>query len=318
MSATGVRRRSCSDVPNQREASTKSGVVFTHLFSAPLTSPPDTVLASSTRGNTSHVGGESEGGSKPVQELSYQGERETLVKTLSASGKKIKFMSEAANTESFARAVGCPSTSGCNTVVDGGTCAVTTPDITGAARGGTAVGVGRNCRDGQRRILHFTGHAEPGKLTFEDRHGQLQYVDEPSLLAMLQCREPGDGVADSNNNCNSSACPVPCTPSRGAALADRQRSPATVRSAPKTIQDNGFFDSYRPFEDTSASIMCEDEVDEHGMILEVGKEQSSAGGAGLCRAAEGTRSGLQLVFISSCHSASLANVFIQAVSLAST
>ncbi|CAM9460912.1 unnamed protein product [Choristocarpus tenellus] len=105
-------------------------VLFTHLFSAPLTNVD-----------------------KPVEELSNQGERDTLIKTLSEAEKRVTFISEAANTQSFRRAVGS-----------------------------VAGGSGRDCR-----ILHYTGHGEEGKLTFESRSGQLEYANEKDLLQMLKC-----------------------------------------------------------------------------------------------------------------------------------
>ena len=39
--------------------------------------------------------------------------------------------------------------------------------------------------------MHFTGHGVPGQLTFEDKRGQLQYVDEENLLDMLRCQSSG-------------------------------------------------------------------------------------------------------------------------------
>ncbi|CAM9482714.1 unnamed protein product, partial [Discosporangium mesarthrocarpum] len=102
------------------------------LFSAPLINP------AGDREEDSKV--------KAVEELSYHGERETLLKTLASSGKHVRFISEAANKEAA-----------------------------------TSASLARACR-----IFHFTGHGKPGMLTLEDSIGQLQYSDEEDLLAMLE------------------------------------------------------------------------------------------------------------------------------------
>lgn len=160
-----------------RESGERDGtVVFTHLFSAPL------IECKKITGKTV---------AEKVDELSYQGERDTLLKTLANAGKKVRFLSEAANTESFRRSVGCSSSHDRSYSGHGG-------GNVGRRSGGILDRYnsrGRNetgcCRDGLRRIVHFTGHGVPGQLTFEDKRGQLQYVDEENLLDMLRCQSTG-------------------------------------------------------------------------------------------------------------------------------
>ena len=94
----GGPRRSQSTSSIQEGA---GSVIFTHLFSAPLV---ERKMAE---------GGSGCAYAEKVDELSYEGERETLRKTLTNAGKSVQFLSEAANTQSFARAVGCcPSAGG--------------------------------------------------------------------------------------------------------------------------------------------------------------------------------------------------------------
>ncbi|CAM9646135.1 unnamed protein product, partial [Laminaria digitata] len=93
----GGPRRSQSTSSLQEEA---GSVIFTHLFSAPLV---ERKMADGGSGCAYAV---------KVDELSYEGERETLRKTLTSAGKSVQFLSEAANTQSFARAVGCCSSAG--------------------------------------------------------------------------------------------------------------------------------------------------------------------------------------------------------------
>ncbi|CAN0390509.1 unnamed protein product, partial [Ectocarpus sp. 13 AM-2016] len=69
--------------------------IFTHLFSAPL------VEQRMAPGGSGCVLVEK------VDKLSYEGERDTLHRTLDNADKRVRFLSEAANTRSFARAVGC-------------------------------------------------------------------------------------------------------------------------------------------------------------------------------------------------------------------
>lgn len=265
-----ARRRSRTEsAGNHLETAVRPRVIFTHLFSAPLTE-----LEMANGGSGCQL-------PKPVPELSYEGERETLVRTLRDSYRQIRFMSEAANMASFARAVGCP-----NALQVQGRGGVGSSSISLDRSGSDPSGDGvRRDRDGsggwrslgrerECRMLHFTGHGQPGKLTFEDKHGQLQYVDEAQLLAMLQCQQP------------PAASTQACTPGRGAMLAPR----AVGQDA------HAVGGGYAPFEDVvgggCGEAQAQKEVDE------------------FC-----SRSGLQLVFLSSCHSASLAHVFIQAVSV---
>lgn len=234
---------------------------------------------------------------KAVPELSYQGERETLVRTLTESKKAIQFMSEAANTDSFGRAVGCPNEptardSSSHPRSSSEPCPAGLPDSV------------RSCRDGECRMLHFTGHAQPGKLTFEDKYGQLQYIDEAHLLAMLRCKKKpaGDG------SCGTARTSPPrvCTPARSADLSPRGSS---------NDSDHGAMGGgYALFEDTSNQIAALDMGDGSP-----GKRKEAAADVVNSlpkneEAKRASRSGLQLVFLSSCHSASLAQVFIEAVS----
>ena len=156
-------------------------VLFTHLFSAPLIELRRTASSGEV--------------AEKVDELSYQGECDTLLRTLANAGKKVRFKSEAADPKSFRRAIGCSDNCravGGRRVVGGNV---------GRSSGGKildpSVGM-RRCKDGKRRILHFTGHGVEGQLTLEDQFGQLQYVDEEDLLAWLQCRSspffPPEGV----------------------------------------------------------------------------------------------------------------------------
>lgn len=221
---------------------------FTHLFASPLT-------------KTRQPGSRPE----PVPELNYQIERETLIRTLTESGRSIEFMSEVANRESFANAVGCSSIDG-----DDGSCDLRgVPAQAGSLRNAPRHwdrvhfdGRGLNCVDGKNRILHFTGHGEEHKLTFEDKHGQLEYVEEESLDSMLHCREVG--------------APANC----GYALYDH------------SIEEDGMDGSILMAPDRNSS-----ECNSNGVNLANGE----------------ARSGLQLVFISSCHSESVAPIFIRAV-----
>lgn len=229
-----------------RESGERDGtVVFTHLFSAPL------IERKKIAGKTVV---------EKVDELSYQGERDTLLKTLANAGKKVRFLSEAANTESFRRSVGCPSSHGRS--YSGGS-----QDVGGnvGRRGGGILERYNNssgssktgcCRDGLRRIVHFTGHGVPGQLTFEDKRGQLQYVDEENLLDMLRCHSSG------------------FSPSAG----------TERRSSGYTALETGYGSRESPSMGRGRSDRCV------------------------------PQSGLQFVFLSSCHSESVAECFIQAVS----
>lgn len=257
-------------------------MIFTHLFSAPL---------------IEHKRAEGGSGcvlSVKVDELSYQGERETLLKTLANAGKMVRFLSEAANTKSFIRAVGCSSPSA-------------SASLGAGARGGRAALLGgrRSCRDGECRIMHFTGHGVPGQLTFEDEHGQLQYVDQDGLLDMLlQDRRRGQAAAAAaavlGSSSTSNAVGADCAPSRRSALASRRSPPLLTTPLDPPPDYNAGGDGYGPFID--------EEVPFEG--LEVGEGEEGFGEEGR---ASPSRSGLQLVFLSSCHSASVANCFIQAV-----
>lgn len=209
-------------------------VVFTHLFSAPL------IECKKIAGKTV---------AEKVDELSYQGERDTLLKTLANAGKKVRFLSEAANTESFRRSVGCPSSHGrCYSggSQGGGNVGRRSGGILDRYNNSSGRSETRCCRDGLRRIVHFTGHGVPGQLTFEDKRGQLQYVDEENLLDMLRC------------------------------------------------QSSGFSPRVGTEWDTSAGA---------GYRSRRGRSNPSV-----------PQSGLQFVFLSSCHSESVAECFIQAVS----
>lgn len=249
-------------------------VVFTHLFSAPL------VERKRAKGGSGCILAEE------VDELSYQGERSTLLRTLGNAGKRVRFLSEAANTKSFSRAVGCPPDGGLDG--DGVSRATATATDDGLGGGGGR----RSCRDGECRIVHFTGHGVLGQLTFEDEHGQLQYVDEEDLLAMLQCRRRGDY--------GSTPAPAPAAvPSYAPAPAVTAAvSAATAAAEP----DFGAGVGYAPFEDVAVEFSDLDL-----------REDGAAAGLGLDEGAV-PRNGLQLVFLSSCHSQSVAKCFIEAVS----
>lgn len=234
--------------------------------------------------------------SEKVDELSYEGERETLRKTLTSAGKSVQFLSEAANTQSFARAVGC-----CPSQGRAGDCAGSSnygsgsrsscADRYGAATRGGGEGGGRGSfRRGGCRIMHFTGHGVRGQLTFEDRHGQLQYVDEENLLAMLQCRNRRDAYCVRPSNTGGGAA---------AAVAARTRRKEAAMSAAAFGVGYG----YGPFEDVSVPL-SELDLSEEGEEEE--EEEEDAMGS--------TRTGLRLVFLSSCHSQSVAKCFIEAVS----
>lgn len=263
------------DAPMRNRAQSKwdehdstPSVVFTHLFSAPL------IELKKTEGGRGCVSAEK------VDELSYQGERETLLKTLAAADKKVRFLSEAANEKSFARAVGCPSAY----------------SLGGGVGGGATFGARRSCRNGECRIMHFTGHGVHEYLTFENEHGQLQYVDQPCLLRMLQGRRRGQ--AEFGQNRNSSA--VDCTVSRGSPLARRSGPLSHPLDPPPAAEANcGAGVGYAPFEDVEVAF--------------TGLGLGGAGEGFVDARAAPPRSGLQLVFLSSCHSASVADCFIQAV-----
>lgn len=246
-------------------------MIITHLFSAPLTKKarPSSLTP------------------EPVPELNHQIERDTLTKTLAESGKSIEFISEAANETSFAKAVGCPGPDGDGDGPRerriGAGSRGRNPSQPWNARGGDGA---RNRRDGRNRILHFTGHGEEFKLTFEDKYGQLEYVLEHKLEAMLRCREPAEATAP---------------------LAD-QFSQATALGHGQPCC------GYAPFEDASES-MEEVSIEEVSFLERGGHPRDGTGGA---RSETGrkSRTGLQLVFISSCHSESLAPIFVKAVSAA--
>jgi len=160
----------------EEERQHNGSVIFTQLFSAPL------VERKRAQGGSGCILVEK------VDELSYQKERDTLHSTLDNAGKRVRFLSEAANTRSFARAVGCrsPPPSGRKSTGSSTSSSSAIGDV------GTSINVGGGggCRDGECRIVHFTGHGVPGQLTFEDDSGQLQYVDEEELLSMLLCGRP--------------------------------------------------------------------------------------------------------------------------------
>ncbi|CAN0540322.1 unnamed protein product, partial [Ectocarpus sp. 8 AP-2014] len=207
--------------------------IFTHLFSAPL------VERKMAPGGSGCVLVEK------VDKLSYEGERDTLHRTLDNADKRVRFLSEAANTRSFARAVGC------------------------------------RCR-----IVHFTGHGVPGELTFEDDSGQLQYVGEAQLLSMLLQgrKESGGGGGGGSGGSRSNHLGMPAHAAAAAAAA-----PASGGYAGGLGFEGGI--GYAPFVDVSESV----------------EPEARLGGA------EGApRTGLQLVFLSSCHSQSVAKCFIEA------
>lgn len=249
----------------RREQQRDGSVIFTHLFSAPL------VERKMATGGSGCVLMEK------VDELSYQKERDTLHSTLDNAGKRVRFLSEAANTKSFARAVGCPPCGGQQRSSGGGG---------GAGAGAGAGGGGGGSRDGECRIVHFTGHGVEGKLTFEDDCGRLQYVDEEALLKILSCGKARPGGR-------------PATTFSAAAAA--------AVAAPEADFGGGI--GYAPFVDESAEpeLLAED------LGSGLGLGGTEAGRAGSDDAAA-PRTGLQLVFLSSCHSQSVAKCFIEAVS----
>lgn len=249
-------------------------VVLTHLFSAPLIE-----LKKTDRGSGCVL-------AEKVDELSYQGERETLLKTLANASKKVKFLSEAANETSFARAVGCASPYSLGGGARGG----------GGVGGGATFGARRSCRDGECRIMHFTGHGVHKYLTFENEDGKLQYVDQDCLLRMLQGRRSGQAEFGSSRN-NSA---VDCTVSRGSSLARRSGHLCDSLNPPPAAEANyGAGVGYGPFEDVD--------------VMFTGLGSRGAGEGFVDGRAAPPRSGLQLVFLSSCHSASVADCFIEAV-----
>lgn len=219
-----------------------------------------------------------------VDELSYQKERDTLHSTLDLADKRVRFLSEAANTASFARAVGCrapyPSSAAHPAARRGGG---------GAAADPGAVG-GGSCRDGECRIVHFTGHGVEGQLTFEDDCGRLQYVDEEELLKMLSCGRARPGG-----------------PGGGPATM----FPAAAAAAPPEAADFGGGIGYAPFVDESA----EPEFRLEDLGLGGGGREAGRGRGAGGEDAAAPRTGLQLVFLSSCHSQSVAKCFIEAVRL---
>eukprot|EP00752_Nemacystus_decipiens_P010689 g9520.t1 len=258
---------------HQHQEQHDGSVIFTHLFSAPL------VERKMATGGSGCVLVEK------VDELSYQKERDTLHSTLDIAGKRVRFLSEAANAASFARAVGCrapyPSSQPATRRGLGG----------GGAEAGAGAG-GGSCRDGECRIVHFTGHGVEGQLTFEDDCGRLQYVDEEELLKMLSC-----GRARSSGG---SATVLPAAAAAAAAAPD----------------GGGFGGGigYAPFVDESAEP--EFRLEDLGLGVggggQAGRGGGGCGGAGGVDAAAVPRTGLQLVFLSSCHSQSVAKCFIEA------
>lgn len=257
----GHRRREQQHHHHQQHEHDGS-VIFTHLFSAPL------IERKMAKGGSGCVMVEK------VDELSYQKERDTLHSTLDNAGKRVRFLSEAANTTSFARAVGCrpPATATASYSTRRG-------GVDGAGAGAGAGG--GSCRDGECRIVHFTGHGVEGQLTFEDDCGRLQYVGEEELLKMLNCgRTQQPGV----------------TLPAAAGLAEEA--------------DFGGGIGYAPFVDESA----ESEFRVEGLGLGLGGREAGRCTGGEDAVAPRTRTGLQLVFLSSCHSQSVAKCFIEAVS----
>lgn len=255
-------------------------VIFTHLFSVPL------IERKMSEGGSGCVVAEK------VDELSYQGERDTLHRTLDNAGKRVRFLSEAANTKSFARAVGCPPPSTSYSSFSSGKQGSGCRD----ERGGS-------CRDGEMRILHFTGHGVEGQLTFEDASGQLQYIDEEELLTMLHCGRTHQQRAISGSSSSG-----------GGDLdwpADAQQMGAPPRLMAEEEEDEEEADfgggfGYAPFEDISESKEPEFRLG--------GRQPSLSAGGRKGEAAGPPRTGLQLVFLSSCHSQSVAKCFIEAVS----
>lgn len=258
----------CSDHRHHRQQQQRheqqhdGSVIFTHLFSAPLI---ERKMA---------TGGSGCALVEKVDELSYQKERDTLHSTLDNAGKRVRFLSEAANTTSFARAVGCrPARAGCRAGGGAAEAEVGAAGVAGASGGGS-------CRDGECRIVHFTGHGVEGQLTFEDNCGRLQYVDEEQLLNMLSC--------------------------------GRRSSPATVyppaAGAAAAAAGFGGGIGYAPYVDEAAEP--EFRLEDLGLGVG-GRKAGRAGGDD----AGAPRTGLQLVFLSSCHSQSVAKCFIEAVSL---
>ncbi|CAM9781667.1 unnamed protein product, partial [Scytosiphon promiscuus] len=263
-------------------------VIFTHLFSAPL------IERKRSEGGSGCVVAEK------VDELSYQGERDTLHRTLDNAGKRVRFLSEAANTKSFARAVGCPPPAASSSSSSTSSFSVG-KQASGCSSGGDERG---SCRDGEMRILHFTGHGVEGQLTFEDDSGQLQYIDEEELLTMLHCGRSHQQRAVGSGSGSGDLGWPPVDASGRTAITSPPRGGEEQEEEEDDEEEADFGGGfgYAPFEDISESMEPEFRLG--------GRQPSVLGG----RKGEGgpPRTGLQLVFLSSCHSQSVAKCFIEA------
>ncbi|CAM9582211.1 unnamed protein product, partial [Ectocarpus sp. 4 AP-2014] len=255
------------------------GVIFTHLFSAPL------VEQKMAPGGSGCVLVEK------VDKLSYEGERDTLHRTLDNAGKRVRFLSEAANTRSFARAVGCrvpPSPPRTGRPGSFGSSLSAGSMSSTSSTSSTSSGGEASAAEGERecRIVHFTGHGVPGELTFEDDSGQLQYVGEAELLSMLLRgrKESGGGGGGGGSGGSRKHLGMPAHAAAAAAAA-----PAAGGYAGRLGFEGGI--GYAPFVDVSESVEPE---------ARLGGGESAP------------RTGLQLVFLSSCHSQSVAKCFIEA------
>lgn len=245
-----------------------------------------------------------EGGSgcvvaEKVDELSYEKEQDTLHKTLHNAGKRVRFLSEAANTKSFARAVGCRTSSSSSCPSSSGKGSNSSSSANGSGYGGGG------CRDGECRIVHFTGHGVKGQLTFEDDSGQLQYVDKEELLSMLNCgiKQPRSARTDTVRGGGGGGTMRRDFNARLGSVA------AAASSAAIDMGDFAGGTGYAPFEDVSECV---------GPGLGSGGRGRAPRGSGAIgleeEVAATPRTGLQLVFLSSCYSQSVAQVFIEAVS----
>ena len=147
--------------------------------------------------------------------------------------------------------------------------------------------------------MHFTGHGVRGQLTFEDKHGQLQYVDAENLLAMLQCRNRGANV---NTGTAAAAAAAAAT----AARRSRRKEAAMARAPAAALRGSyGMGNGYAHFQDVSVPEGGEEEEEEAWENEEEEEEEE---------AMAPPHTGLRLVFLSSCHSQSVAKCFIEAVS----
>ncbi|CAM9646066.1 unnamed protein product, partial [Laminaria digitata] len=117
--------------------------------------------------------------------------------------------------------------------------------------------------------MHFTGHGVKGQLTFEDRHGQLQYVDEDNLLAMLQCRNGRDlhfSRGGANPNSGGGAAAAAAAAAARTAATRTRRNEAAMAAYGGGYEGGGYGmgNGYAHFQDVSVPLEEDGEEEKYG------------------------------------------------------